>query len=498
MMDAAVTLARAQTARAQIPELGNYISGQWVASQGGAQFDNLNPADTLDIVGRFAASSAADAKSAVDAAAAEFPGWRATTIGKRAKILERAADYLETHAARFAEEMTREQGKALGLAKDEILRSVQTLRFYAVEGFSFGGETFPNDDPDLVVSTQREPLGVVSVITPWNFPVSIPARKIAPALIAGNTVVFKPSSDAPLSGCRLVEAFAAGGTPAGVLNLITGAAEEVGPAITAAPAIRAISFTGSTAAGEQIHRSVPFTTRLQLELGGKNPLIVMEDADLDKAVDLTIKGGLSLTGQACTGTSRVLVMQEVKAPFVEKLVAKVKALKIGSGMTPGAEIGPLATARQLQTVLRYIEIGKSEATLLCGGERLSGPEYDRGFFVSPAIFTDVTQDMRIAREEIFGPVIAIIEVKSYADAIAKANDTEYGLSAAIATRNPRYMHDFARDVESGTVKINRTTTGNLINAPFGGLKRSSTSTFRESGRAGLEFYTQIKTIYRGC
>ena len=498
MVDTAVTLARAQTARAQIPEFGNYIGGQWVASQSGTQFDNLNPADTSDIVGRFAASSAADAKVAVDAAATAFPTWRATSIGKRAKILERAADYLEAQAARFAEEMTREQGKSLNLAKDEILRSAQTLRFYAVEGLSFGGETLPNDDPDMVVYTQREPLGVVTVITPWNFPVSIPARKIAPALIAGNTVVFKPSSDAPLSGVRLAEAFAAGGIPAGVLNLITGAAEEVGSAITAAPAIRAISFTGSTAAGEQIHRAVPFTTRLQMELGGKNPLIVMEDADLDKAVDLTIKGGLSLTGQACTGTSRVLVMQEVKARYVEKLVAKVKALKIGSGMTAGAEIGPLATARQLQTVLRYIEIGKSEATLLCGGERLSGPEYDRGFFVSPAIFTDVTQDMRIAREEIFGPVIAIIEVKSYADAIAKANDTEYGLSAAIATRNPRYMQDFARDIGSGTVKINRTTTGNLINAPFGGLKRSSTSTFRESGRAGLEFYTQIKTIYRGC
>jgi aldehyde dehydrogenase (NAD+) len=498
MVDTAVTLARAQTARAQIPESGNYVSGQWVASQSGTQFDNLNPADTSDIVGRFAASSAADAKVAVDAATTAFPAWRATSIGKRAKILERAADYLEAHATRFAEEMTREQGKSLNLAKDEILRSAQTLRFYAVEGLSFGGETLPNDDPDMVVYTQREPLGVVTVITPWNFPVSIPARKIAPALIAGNTVVFKPSSDAPLSGVRLAEAFAAGGIPAGVLNLITGAAEEVGSAITAAPAIRAISFTGSTAAGEQIHRAVPFTTRLQMELGGKNPLIVMEDADLDKTVDLTIKGGLSLTGQACTGTSRVLVMQEVKARYVEKLVAKVKALKIGSGMTAGAEIGPLATARQLQTVLRYIEIGKSEATLLCGGERLSGPEYDRGFFVSPAIFTDVTQDMRIAREEIFGPVIAIIEVKSYADAIAKANDTEYGLSAAVVTRNPRYMQDFARDIESGTVKINRTTTGNLINAPFGGLKQSSTSTFRESGRAGLEFYTQIKTVYRGC
>ncbi len=497
MVDAAVTLlARIRRAhRSPNSATSSTASGSRAKRR---QFDNLNPADTCDIVGRFQASSAADAKAAVDAASAAFDAWRETPISKRANILNRAADHLETHAAQFAEEMTREQGKSLTLAKDEILRSAQTLRFYAVEGQSFGGERLPNDDPDMVVYTQREPLGVVSVITPWNFPISIPARKIAPALIAGNTVVFKPSSDAPLSGYRLTEAFAAGGIPEGVLNFITGAAAEVGPAITETPVIRAISFTGSTAAGEQIHRSVAFTTRSQMELGGKNPLIVMEDADLDKAVDLTIKGGLSLTGQACTGTSRVLVMQEVKARFVDKLVAKVKALKIGSGMTGGAEIGPLATARQLQTVLRYIEIGKHEATRLCGGERLTGAGHERGYFVSPAIFTDVTQDMRIAREEIFGPVIAIIEVASYADAIAKANDTEYGLSAAIVTRNPRYMQDFAHDIEVGTVKINRTTTGNLINAPFGGLKRSSTSTFRESGRAGLEFYTQIKTVYRGC
>ena len=291
-------------------------------------------------------------------------------------------------------------------------------------------------------------------------------------------MIFKPSSDAPLSGYRLAEALVAAGIPKGVLNFITGSAAEIGPAITVPPVVRAISFTGSTAAGEQIHRSVAFTTRTQMELGGKNPLIVMEDADLDKAVDLAIKGGLSLTGQACTGTSRVLVMSGIKAAFTERLVAKVKALKIGSGMVGGNDIGPLATARQLETVLRYIEIGKREAKLLCGGERLSGPLYDRGYYVSPAIFTDVTQDMRIAREEIFGPVIGIIEVTDYADAIAKANDTEYGLSAAIATRNPRYIHDFAHDIESGTVKINRTTTGNLINAPFGGLKRSSTSTFR--------------------
>lgn len=475
----------------------NYVDGAWVASRTARTFENVNPADTSDIVGRFASSAAADAEEAVRAASTAFKTWKNTSVSTRTKILNAAAAYLKSHADRFAQEMTREQGKPVNLSKDEILRSAQTLRFYAVEGQSLTGEVFPNDDAAMTVYTQREPLGVVSVITPWNFPVSIPARKIAPALVTGNTVVFKPSSDAPLSGLRLTEAFAAAGLPKGVLNFVTGDAGAVGTAITASPIIRAISFTGSTAAGEHIHRNVPLTTRTQMELGGKNPLIVMEDADLDKAVELTVKGGLSLSGQACTGTSRVLVMREVKAEFTRKLIAKVKALKIGSGMTPGVDIVPLATARQLETVLRYIDIGKREARLLWGGERVTGPGYDRGYYVSPAVFTEVTQEMRIAREEIFGPVIAIIEVAGYADALAKANDTEYGLSAAIVTRNPRYMHDFARDIEAGTVKINRTTTGNLINAPFGGVKRSSTSTFRESGRVGLDFFTQIKTIYRG-
>ncbi len=487
----------AEARPAGIEQFFNYIDGEWSAGGSGEWLDNVNPADTEDIVGRFAASTAGDAEAAVAAASRAFAAWRKTPVSARAKILNQAAGHLESHAAAFAAEMTREMGKPLALAKDEILRSAQTLRFYAVEGQSFTGEVFPQDDAGQVVYTEREPLGVVSVITPWNFPVSIPVRKIAPALIASNTVVFKPSSDAPLSALRLTEAFVAAGIPKGVLNFLSGRAGDVGAAITVTPVVRAISFTGSTAAGEQIHRSVGFTTRTQMELGGKNPLIVMDDADLDAAVDLTIKGGFSLTGQACTGTSRVLVMREVKAAFTEKLIARVKALKIGSGMTAGNDIGPLATARQLETVLRYVEIGKREASWLCGGERLRGDEYDRGFYVSPAVFTDVTQDMRIAREEIFGPVIAIIEVTGYEDAIAKANDTEYGLSAAIATRNPKWMHAFARDIEAGTVKINRTTTGNLINAPFGGLKRSSTSTFRESGRAGLEFYTQIKTIYRG-
>jgi aldehyde dehydrogenase (NAD+) len=481
----------------QVEEFRNYIDGEWVSSRTKKTFDDVNPADTRDIVGRFQASSKEDAQAAVDAAAAAFAGWKKTPITKRAKILTAAAEYLEANADRFARELTREEGKSLALAKDEFLRSAQTLRFYAVEGQSFSGETFPQDDPDMMVYSQREPLGVVTAITPWNFPVSIPARKIAPALITGNTVVFKPSSDAPLSGYRLAESLIQAGIPKGVLNFITGRAGDVGPTITESSAVRAVTFTGSSAAGEHIHRSVPLTTRTQMELGGKNPLIVMEDADLDRAVDLAVKGGLSLTGQACTGTSRILVMVAVKEAFTAKLVAKVKSLKIGSGLAAGMDIGPLATAKQLETVLSYVEIGKKEAKLLCGGERLRGEGYDHGYYVSPAVFTDVTQDMRIAQEEIFGPVLAVIEVASYADALAKANHTQYGLAAAIATRNPRYMHDFANDIEAGSVKINRTTTGNLVNAPFGGVKRSSTSTFRESGRVGLEFFTQTKTIYRG-
>ena len=476
----------------------NRIAGKWRAAETGATFENRNPADTTELVGRFQASGLPDAAAALEAASAAFEVWRRTPVSARAAILQRAAGLLEERAPELAREMTREMGKPLALAKDEFLRAAQTLRFYAVEGQSFAGETLPNDDPGMIVYTQREPLGVVAVITPWNFPVSIPARKIAPALITGNTVVFKPSSDAPLSGYRLVEALVEAELPAGVLNFLTGSAGAIGPAITGSPVVRAIAFTGSTAAGERIHRSAELTTRLQMELGGKNPLIVLEDADLDLAVDLTIKGGLSLSGQACTGTSRVIVVESVRAAYTEKLCARVGALKMGGGTTPGVQIGPLATESQLSTVLEYIAIGRHEAKLLCGGERLHGPDFDRGFYVSPAVFGEVTQQMRIAREEIFGPVIAIIGAADYRDAIAKANDTEYGLSAAIVTRDPGKMHAFANEIEAGTVKINRPTTGNLINAPFGGYKNSSASAIRESGRAGLEFYTQVKTIYRGC
>ncbi|MEP4546406.1 MAG: aldehyde dehydrogenase family protein [Saccharospirillum sp.] len=475
----------------------NYIDAQWTKASSGEVFESRNPANYEESLGQFQASTEADARQALEAAHRAFPEWKKTPMGQRAKILNAAADYLEKNVDQFAEELTREEGKLLSNSKMEIMRSAQTFRFYAVEGTTFTGETYPSDDSRMLVYTQREPLGVVSVITPWNFPISIPARKIAPALITGNTVVFKPSSDTPLIAYRLAEALHHAGIPKGVFNFITGSAGDIGAELTTNDVVRAITFTGSTGAGKRIHSSASLTTRTQMELGGKNPMIVLDDADIDTAVDLTVQGGLSLTGQACTGTSRVLITPAVKELYLEALVERIKGIKIGNGMEADVKIGPLANKQQLDSVLNYINIGKSEATHVYGGDHLSGPGFDHGYFVQPAVFSDVTQQMRIAREEIFGPVIAVIDVDDYDDAVEKANDTEFGLSAALVTNDIRYIQRFPLEIEAGTVKVNRTTTGNLVNAPFGGLKQSSTSTFRESGRAGLEFYTQIKTVYIG-
>lgn len=476
----------------------NYIDGEWKEAVSGKTFDSINPANTSEVVGTFQASNEEDVKLAIEAASQAFPSWAATAPSKRAAILNKAASLLEQDADKLAEELTREEGKHVKDAKNEVLRSAQTLRYYAVEGQSFTGETFPNDDPNMNVSTEREPLGVISVITPWNFPVSIPARKIAPALITGNTVVFKPSSDTPLIALRLVEALHNAGIPKGVINFVTGKSSDVGDLLVTHPAIKAVTFTGSTAAGEDIHQKSSFTTRTQMELGGKNPIIVMDDADVELAATLTINGGFSLTGQACTGTSRVIVLKEVKEAYVQKLVEKTRQLKIGNGFEEGVKIGPLANEKQLKTVLKYIEYGKQDgAELVYGGEQLTEGEFGKGFYVTPAIFTNVSPDHRIAKEEIFGPVVAVIEAENYEEAIRIANDVEYGLSASIVTNNLKIAHQFTKEIQAGTVKVNRTTTGNLINAPFGGLKKSSTSTFRESGRVGLEFFTQVKTVYIG-
>ncbi|MGR3765941.1 aldehyde dehydrogenase family protein [Rossellomorea sp. NS-SX7] len=476
----------------------NLINGQWEDSSSEKTFVSFNPANKEEVVGVFQASTKEDVKRAIESADAAFDSWASTAPSKRAAILNKAAQYLIDHADQFAEELTREEGKPIGASRGEVLRSAQTLKYYAVEGQSHSGETFPQDDQEMDVSSRLEPLGVITVITPWNFPLSIPARKIAPALITGNTVVFKPSSETPLVAYRLVEALVHAGLPHGVLNFVTGHSSEIGDSLVDHPAVKAVTFTGSTGAGERIHRNVSFDTRTQMELGGKNPLIVMEDADIELAAKLTVNGGYNLTGQACTGTSRVIVMKEVKEKFLNALVEKTKTLKMGSGFEEGVTICPLASEKQLKNVLNYIEIGKQEgATLLYGGEHAVEGDFSKGYYVSPAIFSDVTPSMRIAQEEIFGPVIAVIEVESYKEALDIANGVEFGLSASIVTNDLKTAHRFTKDIKAGTVKVNRTTTGNLMNAPFGGIKKSSTSTFRESGRAGLDFFTQIKTIYIG-
>ncbi|WGG45319.1 aldehyde dehydrogenase family protein [Rossellomorea sp. DA94] len=476
----------------------NYINGIWEDSSSEQTFASHNPANKEEVIGVFQASTIEDVKRAIESADAAFPSWSETAPSKRAAILNRAAQYLIDHVDQFAKELTLEEGKPIGAARGEVLRSAETLKYYAVEGQSHSGETFPQDDPNMYVSTKLEPLGVITVITPWNFPLSIPARKIAPALITGNTVVFKPSSETPLVAYRLVEALVHAGLPDGVLNFVTGNSREIGDSLVDHPAVKAVTFTGSTGAGERIHRNVSFDTRTQMELGGKNPLIVMEDADIALAATLTINGGYNLSGQACTGTSRVIVMKEVKERFLDALEEKTKNLKIGNGFEEGVTVCPLASEKQLTNVLKYIEIGKEEgASLLYGGEHVTEGEYGNGYYVRPAIFTDVDPSMRIAKEEIFGPVIAVIEAADYEEAIKVANDVEYGLSASIVTNNLKTAQQFTKDIKAGTVKVNRTTTGNLMNAPFGGIKKSSTSTFRESGRAGLDFFTQIKTVYIG-
>lgn len=476
----------------------NLIDGEWVESASGATFESTNPARTEEVVGRFQASVESDVHAAIEAAEHAFASWKNAPPSKRAEILYKAADLLEAGLEQYAEELTREEGKTIASSRMEVRRSAQTLRYYASEGLNVAGETIPSDDASTFVYTRKEPLGVIAVITPWNFPISIPARKIAPALATGNTVVFKPASDTPLIAYRLVEALHRAGLPAGVLNFVTGPASRTGAPLVQHPAVKAVTFTGSTGAGVKINASVRVSTRVQLELGGKNPLIVLEDADLDLAAELAIKAGFELTGQACTGTSRVLVADEAHDAFVRKLVEKTEALRIGSGLEKGADIGPLANESQLRNVLSYVEIGQAEgAKLIYGGERLVEGAFASGYYVKPAIFTGVTPKMRIAQEEIFGPVISVLRVASFEEAMAVANDVEYGLSAAICTKDMSRAQQFVENIQTGIAKVNRPTTGVAYNAPFGGVKMSSTATYRESGRAALDFYVQTKTVYMG-
>ncbi|WP_051288685.1 aldehyde dehydrogenase family protein [Mycobacterium sp. URHD0025] len=472
-------------------EGANFIDGQWVPAVSGRTFQRCNPADPDDVIGIFPASGAADVSGAVDALEKAAPGWAQTPPERRAAILESAASQLESQAPALITELIREEGKTTAEATMEVSRTPANLRYYAGEATRATGTTYPTAGDGLVY-TLREPVGIVGAITPWNFPFNIPSRKIGPALAAGNPVLFKPSEITPLMGQRLVEALLDGGLPPGAIALVQGDG-AAGAAIAAESRIPAVTFTGSTQVGRSIHTVVGPRRRVQLEMGGKNPVVVAEDADIDGAAALIVKGAFGLSGQACTGTSRVIAVDAVHDALLEKVVAKAERLKVGPGDQPGVNMGPLASAAQLDKFLHYVQTGVAEgASLRCGGTIVG----DRGFFVRPAVFADAMPTMRIVAEEVFAPLIAFQRAGSLDEAIDLANATEFGLSAAIVTADLASASRFAHRSKTGLVKINQPTTGMAMNAPFGGYKASSTQTYKEQAGATLmEFYTLEKTVY---
>ncbi|TNC23430.1 aldehyde dehydrogenase family protein [Amycolatopsis alkalitolerans] len=470
---------------------GNFIGGEWGGS--GAWFERVNPADPREIVSRAPQSTSDEVATAVGAVAAGYPEWSDKGPEFRARVLEKAAAVLESDPDGLARELVREEGKTLAEARNEVNRTPQNLRFYAGEALRLAGETYPTGDGSLVY-TSREPVGVVAAITPWNFPLNLPSRKLGPALAAGNGVVFKPSEVTPLMGQRMVEALLEAGLPAGAIALVHGDG-SVGAALVADERVGAVTFTGSTAVGEKIHASVGASRRCQLEMGGKNPVVVLEDADLDRACDIIVRGAFSLSGQACTGTSRVIVHDAVHDALLDRVLTRVKDWRIGNGLTDGVRMGPLATEAQWRKTRQYLEIGEADgAKLRTGQEPL--PDSEFGFFARPAVFTGVDRESRLAREEVFGPVLGFLRAGSFEEAVEVANDTDYGLSAGIVTRDIARALAFSRQVHSGLIKVNQPTSGMAGNAPFGGVKRSSTQTFKEqAGETMMRFYTVDKTVY---
>ncbi|MCZ7570348.1 MAG: aldehyde dehydrogenase family protein [Ardenticatenaceae bacterium] len=471
----------------------NLIGAEWVGAADGATFEDRNPARYDEVLGTFPKATREDARRAIAAAREAAPGWANTPPPARGAILDKASQILDARRDEIAAALTREEGKTLAEASGEVTRARDIFRYYAGEGWRLGGEVLPSNSGGELLYTRREPLGVVSIITPWNFPIAIPAWKIAPALVYGNTLLFKPASDTPLTALLLVEALLEAGLPAGVLNFLTGSGQIVGDELAANPGVNGISFTGSYSVGTGIYsKAVPNMTRVQLEMGGKNPLIILDDADLALAVDITSKGGFGLTGQACTATSRVIAEEGIANRFVEALAGAARRLVVGNGLEPDTQMGPAVNKGQLETDLHYIQVGKNEgARLVMGGDRAG----DGGFYVQPTIFDSVDPQMRIAQEEIFGPVIGVIRARDFDDAIAKANAIGYGLSAGVVTNDLRKAFNFANRIEAGVVKINEPTSGVALQAPFGGFKHSSANTFKEQGQAAVEFYTRTKTIY---
>jgi aldehyde dehydrogenase (NAD+) len=478
----------------------NYVGGQWQPAADATTFEDRNPADDRDLVATFPDSGSSDVAAAVDALQGAWPAWWAASPEVRADVLFKAADIMARRADEIAEELTREEGKTRSEARAEARRIAANFRLYAGEALRLNGETYPSEGNQIVLSL-RQPVGVVAVITPWNFPLSMAARKIAPALAAGNAVIFKPSEVTPLMGQRLVEVLLEAGLPPSVIALVHGRGAKVGQAITAS-GIDALTFTGSFAVGRQIASAVSTDIRLQLEMGGKNATVVLADADIDKAVGIIERGAFGLTGQACTGTSRVLVARPLYDQVVAKLAAAAAKIKVGPGGEDGVRMGPLATAAQYDKVLSYVRIARDEGCRIdVGGDALrdnGDARLANGYFMSPAVVSEVPATSRLLREEIFGPVVAVRAVDGPDEAMAIADETEYGLAVSLVTNDLGAVVRFARGTRHGVVKVNAPTTGVSLNAPFGGFKHSSNQAAKEQGGANvIDFYTRIKTVYLG-
>lgn len=469
----------------------NLINGEWI---GADTSKNINPSDTNEVVGLYAQASADDAKQAIAAAKAAFPAWSRSGILERHAILKKTADEILARKDELGALLAREEGKVLAEGIGETIRAAQIFDFFAGEALRLAGEVIPSARPNIGVEVTREPLGVIGIITPWNFPIAIPAWKIAPALCYGNTIVFKPADLVPGCAWAIVDILHRAGLPKGVLNLVMGRGSVVGQAMLDSPDLAGITFTGSTGTGQRVAASsLPFNRKFQLEMGGKNPFVVLDDADLGVAVEAAANSGFYSTGQRCTASSRIIVTEGIHDKFVSALSERLAKINVGNAMSKDTHVGPVVDEKQLKQDCDYIEIGKKEgAKLAFGGEVLK--RETPGFFLQPTLFTEATNDMRISREEIFGPVASVIRVKDYDEALAVANDTPFGLSSGIATTSLKHATHFKRNAEAGMVMVNLPTAGVDFHVPFGGRKASSFGP-REQGKYANEFFTTVKTAY---
>jgi acyl-CoA reductase-like NAD-dependent aldehyde dehydrogenase len=477
-------------------EFKNFINGEWVASASGGTIENRNPANTEELVGVFPASTQADVDNAVAAAREAYKSWRLVPAPKRAEILFRAAELLVKRKEEFSRDMTREMGKVLAETRGDVQEAIDMTYYMAGEGRRLFGQTTPSELPNKFAMSVRQSIGVCGMITPWNFPMAIPSWKMTPALISGNTLVLKPAEDTPLSSYHLVQILAEAGVPAGVVNLVSGNGPDAGAPLAKHQDVPVVSFTGSTRTGRGIAEiCAPSFKHCSLEMGGKNIILVLEDANLDLAIDGALWGGFGTTGQRCTAASRLAVHKDVYKEFVTRFVEKAKNLKVGNGLDPGVEMGPCINEKQLKTVMSYVEIGKKEgAKLMTGGKRLEAGAYAKGWFHEPTVFADCDPKMRIAQEEIFGPVVSIIPMDSFEQGIEIANGVPYGLSASIYTRNVNRAFAAMRDLYSGIVYVNAPTIGAETHLPFGGTKQTGNG-HREAAIAAIDFFTEWKSLY---